>query len=70
MGVLSKIFFNSGDSETKVTFKGDDDSGRYEQHKIERDSGSSKHEHTWSQTTPSSHKEGWHGKDFETQNNK
>ncbi len=45
------------------------DGNTYEQHLVSGEKGGS-HEHTWSSTSPTSHKEGWHGKDFETASNK
>ena len=70
MGLFSKIYFSDDTQETEIKYKGDKNDMSYEQHKIEREHGTNKHEHTWSETTIASHKEGWHGKDYPTNNNK
>jgi hypothetical protein len=76
MGLFSFLFGNSDSNSsssekwTKTDTKTDHDKATYSQHKYEGEKGNSKHEHTWSETTPDSHKEGWHGEDFETKNNK
>lgn len=83
LDALSSLFGGSSDSSSSSSESSDDstwsktsarvdrDTNTHEQHSLKggkEDGG--KHEHTWSSTSPAGHKEGWHGKDFETAGNK
>lgn len=83
LDIFGSLFGGSSDSDSPSSESPDDgkwsktdarvdaDTNAHTQHHYSGDKGDGgKHEHKWSETSPEGHKEGWHGKDFPTKNNK